>query len=51
MKIAYIPRNDDPGVPQDGPGSPKSKENGGEVDLVVKSLVELADIIKKAKSK
>lgn len=51
MKTAYIPRNDDPEVAQKGEGRVKCKEEGGEVDLVVGSLIELGDIIEKAKTK
>ena len=46
MKTIYIPRGDE----QAGVGEVKSKKDGGEVDLVIHSFTELADIIGPAKS-
>jgi FMN phosphatase YigB (HAD superfamily) len=43
MKTIYIPRGDEQSNVDEN--SVRSKAEGGEVDLVVKSFVELADVL------
>jgi FMN phosphatase YigB (HAD superfamily) len=45
LRTVYIPRSQEEADPH--PENIKSKGDGGEVDLVVSSLTELADILNK----